>query len=106
MAVFKKLVQDHVRIDLGDGKSFSCPMLPVSSLGEYRAIAEAVTAAKDFPAITAVTARLVALVRTVMPLEYAVERLKFDDLCALAAYLMYGDGDDEPDTVSAEKKMM
>lgn len=96
---FPKLTQTHVFIqDSPDGSGFDCPMLPVSALNEMHECSELVSKAKTIAEVEAVRKRLVALVKTVMPEEktVALDRLAFDQLSELVAYLMYGDEDDQP----------
>lgn len=93
-----KLMQTHVRITGYGGASFDCPMLPVSARPIMDECAEALEKAASPGELDAVRHRLIALVRTVMPPPYAdgLDRLPLESMTELVAYLMYGDGDDEP----------
>lgn len=99
---FPKLTQTQVFIQTGgtDGEGFNCPMLPVGKLAEMNEISEALAKGKSIADFEALRLRLIALVKTVIPTEYhdSLNRLDIPRLAELAAYLMYGDpeNDDQP----------
>ena len=102
---FPKLTQTEVFIQLSaDGSGFNCPMLPVSELGELNACSEQLQNAKTIADIQAIRVRLIALIKKVMPEQYCtnIDRFELTHLAELAAYLMYGDDDDQPKKSSSE----
>lgn len=93
-----KLLQTHVRITGYGGKAFNCPLLPVSAKAVMDECARNLEKAATPAEIEREKARLVELIRTVMPEPYSanLDRLPLELVTELVAYLMYGDGDDEP----------
>lgn len=90
MKAFENLTKKTVPVIVSEGKTVEFPMLPVTALPKYKEIAKNMSLATNTEEIFALAEELVALVRQVVPEEYAVERLGYTDLCALAAYLMFG----------------
>ena len=102
---FPKLTQTHVWIEDGSGSGFSCPMLPVSKIGELNEFSEALAriktiddGAKAINELAKVRDRMVDLAKTVIPEQYHpnLMRLNVPALTELITYLMYGDNDDQP----------
>ena len=95
---FPKLSQTHVFIETDTaGNGFSCPMLPVSALGEMNEITTAVSAAKDITDLEAARQRMIALAGTVIPEPYRENLVRLDLPCLIEVitYLMYGDTEPE-----------
>ena len=94
---FPKLTQTHVWIEDGSGSGFSCPMLPVSKIGELKECSEKLGSAKTVSEIAEIRDRMVELAKVVMPEQYHAGLLRLDlpTLTKLLAYLMYGDNDDQ-----------
>ena len=90
MKAFENLTKKTVPVIVSEGKTVEFPMLPVTALPAYKDIAKRMSSAKNTDEIFGITEDLVQLIRQVVPEEYAVERLGYTDLCALAAYLMFG----------------
>lgn len=97
---FPLLNQTTVRIEMAHGKVLNCPMLPVSTLPEFGNISQELTKAEDAQSFEAVRLRMIALAKTVIPLEHQgmLDRFPVETLAELLAYLMYGDNDSEPKT--------
>ncbi len=96
---FPKLTQTHVRLDVAEEKSIAVRMLPISRMDELKRCTEGLRKTKTMEQMEEVKKRMVALAREVIPAEYAenLERFPLDALAELLGYLMYGDGDDQPE---------
>lgn len=102
--MFPKLSQTQVRIELGDGQSFNCPMLGIGQLDQLTSIRDDLAAADTDEKYRAAKARMIALAATVLPQEYAqnLPRFQLDKLSELLAYLAYGDDNALPAEQSAD----
>lgn len=95
------IVKNTVRVGLGDGKYFNCPMLPVSEINRYRAAKLLFIAGirdNDVEKLEQSEKQLRELVLSVCPEKYhnGLARLSETRLLAFATYLMFGDADDMP----------
>lgn len=99
MKAFAKLTQTHVRIEVADGASISVPMLPVAKLPELNDLAAQLAKAGDVETVQGIRLKMVDMAKTCLPEQYHANLARFDvDMLArLLAYLMYGDGDDQPE---------
>ncbi|MBO4620370.1 MAG: hypothetical protein J5654_09705 [Victivallales bacterium] len=99
MKAFEKLTQTHVRIEVAGGRAVNVPMLPVADVARLDDFGKRLSEAKDAQGINAIREDMVALASTVLPeeLQAGIQRLRVDKLAELLAYLMYGDGDDQPE---------
>jgi len=96
---FPKLTQTKVFIQTDEaGNGFNCPMLPVSELAEMNECSELMGNVDSIESLEAVRKRMIALASKVLPEEFSGNLNRFDipKLSELIAYLMYGDGDDQP----------
>ena len=105
---FPKLSQTHVFFETDTaGNGFSCPMLPVSALGEMNEITAAVRAAKDITDLEAARQRMIALAGTVIPEPYRENLVRLDLPCLIEVitYLMYGDTEPEKKRRGAQETL-
>lgn len=98
---FPKLTQTHVFIQTDEqGNGFNCPMLPVSALATMQEFSDCLAKVANLTEMEAVRARMIDLVKSVMPGKYHenLVRLDIPKLTELISYLMYGDvsNDDQP----------
>lgn len=101
---FPKLTQRHVRLDVAEGQSIVVPMLPVGEIKTLADFSDRLATSNKMTEIEAVRREMIALARTVLPdsCHGNLERFGIDTLSELLAYLMYGDGDDQPLAGEAE----
>lgn len=74
--------------------------------GTLKDLSDKLTKANGAREVEAVRLEMVEFAKTALPLEYHanLQRFSVDMLAELLAYLMYGDGDDQPETGAQPEK--
>ncbi|MGE4300815.1 MAG: hypothetical protein AB7F40_04340 [Victivallaceae bacterium] len=103
---FPKLNQRRVRIDMSDSESVMVDMLPISELATLEAFTERIAGIKDAAGYGELRKDMVAVAKKVIPDPFSenLARFSVEMLIELLAYLVYGDGDDQPKQEAEDPK--
>ena len=104
MKTFPKLSQSEVSLGIGGGRTINVQMLPVSAIGDLKAISADLGKCQSIDDFNRIHDRMVALAKTVLPDELSaqLERFQIPQLSELLGYLAYGDPDNDDQPVDGD----